>query len=84
MDIYAPLRSGTDIAFIGGMIKHILDKDKWFKDYVINYTNASYLVGEKFDFKDGLFSGFNAEKRVLRQDQSGLTWWMRTGFPRRI
>jgi formate dehydrogenase major subunit len=62
-DIYAPLRSGTDIAFIGGMIKYILDKDKVFKDYVVNYTNASYIVGEKFDFKDGLFSGFNAEKR---------------------
>jgi len=62
-DIYAPLRSGTDIAFLGGMIKHILDNKKFFNDYVINYTNASYIVGEKFDFKDGLFSGFNAEKR---------------------
>jgi formate dehydrogenase major subunit len=63
VDIYAPLRSGTDIAFIGGMIKYIIDNDKYFKDYVINYTNASYIVGEKFDFKDGLFSGFNPEKR---------------------
>jgi formate dehydrogenase major subunit len=63
VDIFAPLRSGTDIAFIGGMIKYILDNDKFFKDYVVNYTNASYIVGEKFDFKDGLFSGFNPEKR---------------------
>jgi len=62
-DIYAPLRSGTDIAFLGGMIKYILDNKKFFNDYVINYTNAPYIVGEKFDFKDGLFSGFNAEKR---------------------
>ncbi|ABK16966.1 formate dehydrogenase, alpha subunit [Syntrophobacter fumaroxidans MPOB] len=62
-DIYAPLRSGTDIAFLGGMIKHILENKKFFNDYVINYTNASYIVGEKFDFKDGLFSGYNAEKR---------------------
>jgi len=63
-DIYAPLRSGTDIAFLGGMIKYILDNKKFFNDYVINYTNAPYIVGEKFDFKDGLFSGFNAEKRT--------------------
>jgi formate dehydrogenase major subunit len=72
-DIYAPLRSGTDIAFIGGMIKYILEKDKYFKDYVVNYTNASYIVGEKFDFKDGLFSGFNAEKRAYDKSFWGYT-----------
>jgi len=72
-DIYAPLRSGTDIAFIGGMIKYILEKDKYFKDYVVNYTNAAYIVGEKFDFKDGLFSGFNAEKRVYDKSFWGYT-----------
>lgn len=61
-DIYAPLRSGTDITFLGGMIKYILENEKYFKDYVVNYTNASFIVGEKFDFKDGLFSGFDAQK----------------------
>jgi formate dehydrogenase major subunit len=61
-DIYAPLRSGTDIAFLGGMIKHILDNNNWFKDYVVNYTSASFIVGEKYDFNDGLFSGFDSEK----------------------
>jgi formate dehydrogenase major subunit len=43
-DIYAPLRSGTDIAFLGGMIKYILDNNKYFLDYVLNYTNASFIV----------------------------------------
>ena len=47
-DIYAPLRSGTDIAFLGGMIKYILENDKYFKEYVVNYTNASFMVGEKY------------------------------------
>jgi formate dehydrogenase major subunit len=56
-DFYAALRSGTDIAFLGGMIKYILENEKYFKDYVVNYTNASFLVDERFDFKDGLFSG---------------------------
>ncbi len=78
-DIYAPLRSGTDIAFIGGMIKHILDHDLIQKDYVVNYTNASFIVNPKYDFKDGLFSGYNAEKRsydksmwAFEKDEKGL------------
>ena len=63
-DIYVPLRSGTDIAFLGGMIKYILDKDKIFKEYAVNYTNIAFIVGDKFDFKDGLFSGFDKDKRA--------------------
>jgi len=62
-DYYAALRSGTDIAFLGGMINYILGKDKYFKEYVENYTNASYIVGDKYDFNDGLFSGYNKETR---------------------
>jgi formate dehydrogenase major subunit len=62
-DCYAPLRSGTDIAFLGGMIKYILENEKYFKEYVLHYTNASYLVGGKYDFKDGLFSGYDTAGR---------------------
>ncbi len=57
-DIYAPLRSGTDIAFLGGMIKYILDNDLYSKEYVSLYTNAPFIVGKKYSFKDGLFSGY--------------------------
>jgi len=62
-DIFARLRSGSDIAFFGGMINYILKNNLIFKDYVVNYTNAAFLVSDKYEFKDGLFSGFNAEKR---------------------
>jgi formate dehydrogenase major subunit len=62
-DVYAPLRSGTDIAFLGGMIKYILDNDKYFPEYVTNYTNAAYILGDKYDFSDGLFSGYNEKGR---------------------
>jgi formate dehydrogenase major subunit len=62
-DFYAPLRSGTDIAFLGGMIKYIIDNNKIFHDYVVNYTNAPFLVDGKFGFKDGLFSGYDPDKR---------------------
>jgi formate dehydrogenase major subunit len=64
-DIYAPLRSGTDIAFLGGMIKYILDNDLIQRDYVLNYTNASFIVGDDYSFDEvtGLFSGYMPEKR---------------------
>lgn len=65
-DLYAPMRSGTDIAFLGGMIKYILDNNLFFKDYVVNYTNAPFLVNP--DFKgpgelSGLFSGYDEKAR---------------------
>lgn len=61
-DLYVPLRVGTDIAFLGGMINYILSNDKYFKEYVVEYTNAPLVVGKKFAFKDGLFSGFDTKK----------------------
>jgi formate dehydrogenase major subunit len=78
-DLYAPLRSGTDIAFLGGMIKYILDNKKYFPEYVINYTNASLIADDKYDFKDGLFAGYNEKSRsydkslwALKKDDKGL------------
>ena len=62
-DFYTALRSGTDIAFLGGMIKYILDNDKYFKEYVAEYTNASFIVADSYDFKDGLFSGYDPKKK---------------------
>jgi formate dehydrogenase major subunit len=58
-DFYTALRSGTDIAFLGGMIKYILENDKYFKEYVAEYTNASFIVADSFKFDDGLFSGYD-------------------------
>ena len=67
-DYHVPLRSGTDIAFLGGMVNYILESNSYFHDYVVNYTNASFIVGKGYDFKDGLFSGYDAKAR--RYDQS--------------
>jgi len=63
-DMHANLRSGSDIAVLGGMIKYILDKDLIFKDYVVNYTNASFIVGDDYTFDDGIFAGYNPETRT--------------------
>ena len=65
-DLYAPLRSGTDIAFLGGMINYILQNKLYFEEYVKSYTNASYLVNADFKMPGelgGLFSGYDAKKR---------------------
>ena len=69
-DIYAPMRSGTDIAFLGGMIKYILDNKLYNEEYVRSYTNAPFIVGKAFYFRDGLFSGY--DKKTRKYDKS--TW----------
>jgi formate dehydrogenase major subunit len=63
--LYAPLRSGTDIAFLGGMIKYIMDNKLFFQEYVKSYTNASFLVNPAFKLpgeNKGVFSGLKSGK----------------------
>ena len=62
-DLYAPLRAGTDIAFLGGVIRYLLANDKIQHEYVKAYTNASFLVRGDFRFEEGLFTGYDADKR---------------------
>ena len=71
-DYHVPLRSGTDIAFLGGMVNYILESNSYFHDYVVNYTNASFIVGKGYDFKDGLFSGYDAKARKYDQSKWGF------------
>ena len=61
-DFYAPIRTGTDIAFLGGVMNHLLTEDKIQHEYVQNYTDMTFIVREDFAFKDGLYSGYNPEK----------------------
>ncbi len=64
--IYAKMRSGTDIAFLGGMINYILDNNLYHKEYVVEYSDASFLVDTGFKGAgdlNGLFSGYSEAKR---------------------
>jgi formate dehydrogenase major subunit len=80
-DMYAPLRSGTDIAFLGGMIKYIIDNKRFHEEYVADYTNAGFIVGKDFYFKDGLFAGYNADKHAY--DKSKWAFEMdKNGVPK--
>ena len=58
-DVYARIRPGTDAAFQNTMINHIIVNKLYDEDYVVTHTNALYLGDEAFDFKDGVFSGYN-------------------------
>jgi len=62
-DVYAPIRPGTDIAFLGGLIHYLLARDQIQHEYVKAYTNAPFIVREDYQFENGLFSGYSAEKR---------------------
>jgi len=62
-DFYAPIRSGSDIVFLGGMINYLLSNDKIHHEYVKNYTDFSFIVRDDFEFVDGIFSGYNEERR---------------------
>ena len=98
-DIYAPLRAGSDIVFLGGLIKHVLDhhepifhkspdqltdRERFFRDYLVRYTNAATLITDEFkdtdeDSLSGLFSGFDENGRKSRVDLfcSSRTAWVR-------
>jgi formate dehydrogenase major subunit len=66
-DMYVPIRAGADIAFVGGLINYVIQNEKYFREYVVNYTNAATILTEDFadtEDLDGVFSGLNAEHRV--------------------
>ena len=72
-DLHVPLRAGSDIAFLGGLINYVLTSGRLFLDYVLHYSNAATIIGEDFagtEDLDGLFSGFEPDHRLY----DTLTW----------
>jgi len=69
-DYYAPIRQGTDIAFLLGVIRYLLENDRIQHEYVRAFTNAPYIVKEGYSYQDGLFSGYDESKR----DYDRSTW----------
>ena len=61
-DYYAPIRTGTDIVFLGGVINYLLTNDKIQHEYVKHYTDFSFIVREDYAFNDGIFSGYDPQK----------------------
>ncbi len=73
-DIWVPIRAGSDIAFLGALVRHIIENELFFRDYVVHYTNASCILrddyGDPEDNADGYFSGWNEDAR----DYSMQSW----------
>lgn len=70
-DVYAPLRNGTDIAFLGGVINWLLSNDKIHHDYVRFNTDATFLLKPEFKHDNGLFSGYDEAKRKYDKSSWG-------------
>jgi formate dehydrogenase major subunit len=63
-DYYAPIRAGSDIAFLGGVINYLITTKQYHEAYVKAYTDMTFIVRDDFAFKDGLFSGYDPDKRA--------------------
>ena len=80
-DIYAPVRAGSDIAFLGGLVRHVIESERWnsepfFRSFVVNYTNAATIIGPDYrdtEDNDGVFSG-------LMEYKGGVPEWPYNGF----
>ena len=78
---YVPIRTGSDIVFLGGVINQVLQQDRWFKEYVLNYTNAANIINPEYvDAEDngGIFSGFDFKTKSYDLDKAN---WNYEGEP---
>src|SRR3954466_15310992 len=78
-NLFVPIRAGTDIAFLGGVVNYILENERWFDEYVKHYTNAPVIIDERFkdtEDLDGFFSGFDPDSRVY-----DTSTWHYSGLP---
>jgi formate dehydrogenase major subunit len=81
-DHYCKMRSGTDIAFVGGMINYALQHDRIQHEYVRHYTNATFIINPAYGFSQGLFAGYDSKTRSY--DRSKWVYELDvTGVPKR-
>src|SRR4051812_26308120 len=76
-DIALQIRPGTDIAFVGGLIRHVIETESYFREYVVNYTNAGTIINEDYrgpEDLEGVFSGYDPETGTYDR-----TSWMYEG-----
>ena len=74
-DTHLRIRTGTDVAYFGGLINYVLQNELFHKEYVQYATNAAFVVKEGYAFKDGLFNGYDPQKRVY----DTTAWTYETG-----
>src|SRR5579862_4957883 len=67
-DLYSPIRSGSDIAYLLGIIRYAIANNRFHEDYVKIHTSAPLLISADFKFEDGLFSGFEPASSSYKRD----------------
>ncbi len=81
---YVPIRTGTDIVFLGGLINQVLLQERWFKEYVLAYTNATTILDDGYvDAEDngGIFSGYDSASQTYKMDISNWHYASEPGPP---
>jgi formate dehydrogenase major subunit len=76
-DAFVGIRAGSDVAFLGGLVNHVIVHDRWFKEYVVNYTNAATIIEDGYrdtEELDGLFSGFHSDGETGKYDAHSGRW----------
>jgi formate dehydrogenase major subunit len=79
-NIWVPLRAGSDILFLGALIRYVLENELFFREYVLHYTNASVIIPEGFKDTEelgGIFSGWNTERKSYNPES-----WLYEGVER--
>src|SRR3954469_22474880 len=70
-DYYLPLRAGSDLVFLGALVSYVLEREAYFKEYVLAYTNAAAIISDEYgdtEDLDGLFSGFDPGRATYKTD----------------
>jgi formate dehydrogenase major subunit len=76
-DVFVGIRAGSDVAFLGGLVNHVISQDRWFKEYVLNYTNAATIIEDGYQGTEdlgGLFSGFQTDGETGKYDAQVGHW----------
>jgi formate dehydrogenase major subunit len=79
-DLYSPIRTGTDIAYLLGIIRYAIDKNRFHEEYVKLFTNGPMLINPDFKFEDGLFSGFDEAAGSYKRDTWAYQIDPKTGY----
>jgi formate dehydrogenase major subunit len=85
-DVYVPIRAGSDVAFLGGIIRYIIEHQRYFVEYLTSYTNASFLISEKYrdpEENDGLFDGFDPKTKLYDLETEGWAYRRKAGYEQR-
>jgi formate dehydrogenase major subunit len=82
-DVHVAIRAGTDVAFLGGIIRYILENERYFPDYVLHYTNAPFIITDKYIDTEqgaGYFDGYDPDSGQYDLEPQGWSYEHKVGY----